>query len=133
MVNYPEVVNTSNYILQLSSNNRAEVLEAIEYFEELFYFDLAISDEEYVNVTKVLVDKLTDPNDSIDKQDIFCVIESSLYTNDPSGTVSPEAFCEALSYIANSRNPIFREILKPHLSMEKIKPIISDYFDSIQS
>jgi len=125
-------MTTKDFIKKLNSKDSSESVKAIEYFDNLFYNDLSISDDNYVSLIKTITDKLLDPNDKDDKTDLFGIVSSSFYTNKPEGIISHNAFKEAIEYLSESNDPLFGEILQPFLQQPKLKPIILDYYSRIK-
>jgi len=85
-------MTTEDYIKNLNSEIGSEVKKALEYFVDFFYDDLPISNKDYVNLIKTIVDKLMDKKDKTDKTELFGIISSSLYTDNPKGHVGEKAF-----------------------------------------
>ncbi|WP_107040419.1 hypothetical protein [Brumimicrobium mesophilum] len=118
-----------NQISNLNSPNKTEVEQAIDYFEDFFYFDKEISDNNYVLVIKTLVDKILNPDDDYNKNFLFGTISSAMYSSDPKGCVSTKAYHEAILCMTKSNDPIFRLLLEDFTFIDELKNPILNYLE----
>lgn len=126
-------MTTEDYIQNLNSEIGSEVKKSVEYFIDLFYDDLPISDKDYVNVIKTIVDKLMDKKDKSDKTELFEIVSSSLYTDNPKGYVGEKAFYEAIAYMVKTDDPLFGFILEPFSQHVRLGPLVIGYLKRIET
>lgn len=122
-------MNISSSISALQSQDANLAANALDFLYDLFEYGEPISDAEYLFVVKEITEMIDRRNGGASEADLIAMLNKSFYSDSPAGQVSPQTFKEAISHIANTGNPIFKEILKPLSASPALKDILNPYFE----
>ena len=124
-------MQTKDYIAYLNSGKKNHVLKAIDYFDDLFYYDKAISDEDYFELVVVITNEIERDSDNEISLVLLGLLGSSFYSDREKGQISTITFRNALEYVTKNKSRVFRKILEPLRGNVQFDPILKPYFKEI--
>lgn len=124
-------MDISTQLQKLKSLNQSEADDALSQMNDHFYFDQAITSEDFLLVVKTLFEMILLQNHTILETDLLAVLDSSLYSNGEK-IVEPDVFKTAIQSIAITKNQVFHELLKPFRNSPAFEEELKAHFDIVE-
>lgn len=126
-------MQTKDYTAYLKNGKKKHVITAIDYFDDLFYYDKAISDEDYFDLVVVITHEIEKDSDNEISSILLGLLGSSFYSDRENGQISTTTFRDAIAYMTKNRSRVFRRILEPLRDNVQLNSILKPYFEEIDS
>ena len=124
-------MNIATQLQKLKSSNQNEADEALSQLNDHFYFDQAMTNEDFLLVVKTLIEMIINQHHSLFETDLLALLESNLYSNGEK-VVEPDVFKTAIQSIANTKSKVFFELLKPFKNSPAFEEELKAHFDIVE-
>ena len=124
-------MNIETQLQKLKSSNQNEADEALSQLNDHFYFDQAMTNEDFLLVVKTLIEMIINQHHSLFETDLLALLESNLYSNGEK-VVEPDVFKTAIQSIANTKSKVFFELLKPFKNSPAFEEELKAHFDIVE-